>query len=56
MFSPGIELHPHDGALQVWLELGFVGAVAAAAFWGLTLTRLARPAPTPMAAAAGAAA
>ena len=22
MFAPGIQLHPHDAALQVWLELG----------------------------------
>lgn len=43
MFAPGIELHPHDGALQVWLELGVVGAVAAAAFWSVTLLRLVRP-------------
>lgn len=43
MFSPGIVLHPHDDALQVWLELGGFGAVLAAAFWGLTLSRLARP-------------
>jgi O-antigen ligase len=43
MFAPGIQLHPHDDALQVWLELGLVGAVAAAAFWGLTLARLSRP-------------
>jgi O-antigen ligase len=43
MFSPGIQLHPHDGALQVWLELGALGAVLAAAFWFLTLRRLSRP-------------
>lgn len=43
MFGPGIVLHPHDDALQVWLELGGFGAVLAAAFWGLTLNRLARP-------------
>lgn len=43
MFSPGIILHPHDGALQIWLELGGVGAVLAAAFWWLALSRLARP-------------
>ena len=42
MFGPGIELHPHNGALQVWLELGVIGAVAAAAFWGVTLSRLSR--------------
>ncbi len=47
MFAPGIQLHPHDGALQVWLELGAVGAVALAAFWGVTLLRLARPRPAP---------
>ena len=55
MFGPGIVLHPHDAALQVWLELGLVGAVTAAAFWGLTLIRLSRPTPS-LAAAAGAAA
>ena len=43
MFAPGIQLHPHDNALQIWLELGLVGAVTAAAFWGLTLARLSRP-------------
>lgn len=43
--GPGIQLHPHNGALQVWLELGFVGAVAAAAFWGLSLLRLSREKP-----------
>lgn len=43
MFGPGIVLHPHDSALQVWLELGAPGALLAAAFWWLTLTRLARP-------------
>jgi O-antigen ligase len=41
----GIALHPHNGALQVWLELGLPGAVAAAAFWGLSLLRLSREAP-----------
>jgi O-antigen ligase len=43
---PGMDLHPHNGALQVWLELGVVGAVAAAAFWGLALTRLERDRPS----------
>ncbi len=43
MFGPGIQLHPHDGALQIWMELGLVGAVSAAAFWGVTLLRLERP-------------
>ena len=43
MFAPGIQLHPHDDGLQIWLELGLIGAVAAAVFWGLTLARLSRP-------------
>jgi O-antigen ligase len=42
-FGPGIVLHPHNGPLQVWLELGAVGALAAAAVWWLALGRLARP-------------
>lgn len=55
--GPGIQLHPHNGPLQVWLELGLIGAVAAAAFWGLSLARLSRPAPSlPAAAALGSAA
>lgn len=45
VMGPGIQLHPHNGALQVWLELGLVGAVTAAVFWGLSLARLSRPAP-----------
>lgn len=52
--GPGITLHPHNSALQVWLELGFVGAVAAAAFWGLSLVRLSRDKPDlPMSGVAG---
>lgn len=43
--GPGIQLHPHNGALQIWLELGLVGAVGAAAFWGLSLARLERDEP-----------
>jgi O-antigen ligase len=43
--GPGIQLHPHNGALQVWLELGLIGAVAAAAFWALSLMRLSRSEP-----------
>jgi O-antigen ligase len=42
MFAPGIGLHPHDSALQIWLELGLPGAVLAALFWALVLTRMAR--------------
>ena len=36
-FSPGIRLHPHDAALQIWLELGLIGAMAAAVFWAVVL-------------------
>jgi hypothetical protein len=54
MFGPGIVLHPHDAALQVWLELGAVGAVSVAVFWGVTLPRLARPTPSLTAAATAA--
>ena len=32
-FGSAISLHTHDAAMQVWLELGAVGAVLAAAFW-----------------------
>jgi len=39
----GMQLHPHNQSLQLWLELGVVGAVAAAAFWSLSLIRLSRP-------------
>lgn len=56
MFAPGIQLHPHDAALQVWLELGLIGAVAAAVFWAVILVRLARPKPGLAGAAACAAA
>ena len=45
VMGAGVSLHPHNGALQVWLELGLVGAVAAAAFWGLSLSRLSREEP-----------
>lgn len=40
-----ISLHPHNGALQVWLELGLPGAVAASVFWALSIIRLARQGP-----------
>jgi O-antigen ligase len=54
MFAPGIQLHPHDVPLQIWLELGLVGVVMTAVFWGVTLQRLSRPAPSPFAAATAA--
>ncbi|WP_411286497.1 O-antigen ligase family protein [Phenylobacterium sp.] len=46
MFGPGIQLHPHNSALQLWLELGVAGAAAAAVFWGATLLRLKRTEPS----------
>jgi O-antigen ligase len=52
MLGPGINLHPHNNPLQIWLELGAIGAVTAAAFWGVVLSRLARPQPSLAAAAA----
>lgn len=42
-FAPGIILHPHNGALQIWLELGLIGAMSAAVFWGVVLASLSRP-------------
>jgi O-antigen ligase len=54
MFAPGIRLHPHDAALQIWLELGLIGAVAAAVLWVAILAGLSRPRPdAAMAAGAG---
>jgi len=42
MFSPDILLHPHNAALQLWLELGAVGAGLAALFWVWVFGRLDR--------------
>jgi O-antigen ligase len=54
MFAPGIRLHPHDAALQIWLELGLIGAVAAAVLWVAILAGLSRSRPdAAMAAGAG---
>jgi len=36
-----IPLHPHDAALQLWLELGVLGPFLAALFWGWLLLRIA---------------
>lgn len=55
-FAPGIKLHPHDAALQIWLELGFVGAVCAAAFWAAVFLRMSRKTPDGAVAAGAAAA
>lgn len=56
MFGPGIILHPHNIPLQIWLELGGVGAVAVATFWGTLLSRLSRSTPSLGATAAAASA
>lgn len=39
---PSVGLHPHNGALQIWLELGLPGVVVAAAAWWLILSRRSR--------------
>jgi len=36
-----IPLHPHDAALQLWLELGALGAALAALFWAWLFSRIA---------------
>ncbi|WP_337187231.1 O-antigen ligase family protein [Phenylobacterium sp.] len=41
-FSPDIQLHPHNGPLQLWLELGLVGAVAGGLAWAFVFRRLVR--------------
>ena len=41
-FSPHIQLHPHNGAIQIWLELGLLGAVVTALAWAFAFRRLAR--------------
>ncbi|HEX2558743.1 O-antigen ligase family protein, partial [Phenylobacterium sp.] len=56
MFSPGIRLHPHDAALQIWMELGMVGALAAAIVWAMTFARMGRERPGLIAAAQAASA
>lgn len=43
MFGPGITLHPHNGPLQVWLELGLIGAMAAAVFWFVAIASQSQP-------------
>lgn len=51
-FAPNIQLHPHNGPLQLWLELGVVGAVGVAMLWILALRRLGGPQRSLMAAGA----
>jgi O-antigen ligase len=37
-----IPLHPHNAALQLWFELGGVGAAIGAVFWGYVWARIGR--------------
>ena len=46
VLGEGTALHPHNGSLQIWLELGLPGAVLVAAAWATMLLRLRRPAPS----------
>ncbi|MBL8552670.1 MAG: O-antigen ligase family protein [Phenylobacterium sp.] len=41
-FSPYIQLHPHNGPLQLWLELGALGAILAALVLAFVVRRIAR--------------
>lgn len=55
-FGPSIPLHPHNGALQVWLELGAPGAILACvlvAWLSGALAALSRVSPSQAAAGAG---
>jgi O-antigen ligase len=45
-FEPTIPMHPHDAALQLWLELGVPGALLAALFFGWLFYKIARVART----------
>jgi O-antigen ligase len=40
MFIGYIQLHPHNGALQIWFELGLPGALLIAAFWAYVFWRI----------------
>jgi len=57
-FGPEIPLHTHNAAIQVWLELGAVGALLTALFWAWVMMRVEQleALDRPMAAAAAAAA
>ena len=41
-FEPNIPMHPHDAAIQLWLELGVPGALLAALFFGWLFHRISR--------------
>ena len=44
MFKGHIPLHPHNSAVQLWFELGALGAVLAADFWVFVFWRIAQDA------------
>jgi O-antigen ligase len=44
-FKGHIPLHPHDAPLQLWFELGAIGAVLGALIWGFIFWRFAEAAP-----------
>ena len=53
-FKGHIPLHPHDAPLQLWFELGAIGAVLGALIWGFIFWRFAKAArKRPLYAAAG---
>ncbi len=41
-FSGDFIHHPHNGILQVWLEMGVLGALAMATVWGLLLQQVSK--------------
>ena len=41
-YEPDIPMHPHDAAIQLWLELGVLGPVLAALFFGWLFYRIGR--------------
>jgi O-antigen ligase len=45
-FGADVPLHPHDGPLQLWLELGLPGAVIGALIWGFVFWQFAKAAPS----------
>jgi O-antigen ligase len=41
-FGDAIPMHPHDAAIQLWLETGVLGALLGALFWGWLFFRIQR--------------
>ncbi len=42
VYPTHIPMHPHDAAIQLWLETGVVGVLLAALFWGWLFYRIER--------------